>query len=109
MVATQVPLWTEHAGQASAATMSLAELKQRLQVGTKLTLIEAPWLAWRERRYRTVTHSQSNAIKLQDRDIPGPPGESWLEWRRGTTVEVTGDGFRIRNACGILGYLWGHR
>lgn len=105
MVATQVPLWTELAGQDGVeATMPLAELKRRLRVGTKLTLIEASYLGPGERRHRVVTDVQSNAVQLD-----GDGGESWLAWRRGTVVHVTGDGFRLRNDCGILGYLWGHR
>lgn len=70
--------------------MSIAELKRRLQKGTKLTLLAAPWLPEGQTLVRTVEIVQTNAIAMAPANlVVSKP--SWLYWK-GLAVEDHGDG-----------------
>lgn len=86
--------------------MTLAELKRRLQPGTRLTLLrnakgpcEEPRIVVRQLRYDCV--------------LARPDGqESHLQWPRfpgGQFIRDTADGFEIVNAAEhvMLAYRWG--
>lgn len=88
-------------------TMPLAELRRRLTVGTKVTLIAARYLKPGEERRRKVHRVQSNALAFIAPEIEGTE-LSWIYWQPGTRVEIVSeDIFRIVTPHYAISYRWG--
>ena len=76
-------------------SISVAELKRRLTLGTRLTLVRAPWLPEGQEIQRTVVVARATAIAMQPANLRKPDEHSWLYWK-GVQAEETAGGFKIK-------------
>lgn len=60
--------------------MTIAELKRLLTLGTKVVLVQAPWLTEGQEIERTVTRVSSGSIGMTPATLTNP-NESNLDWR----------------------------
>lgn len=69
---------------------TLADIKRRAQVGTRMLLMYAAGLpAGHAPIERTITHVQSNAIAMTP--WPGRTADSWLHWPVASWVRIEDD------------------
>jgi len=66
---------------------TLAEAKRRVRVGTKLTLLECPWMPWAEGQVREVTRVQTKEFALRLVKQDGSVVESWVDWGKASVFQ----------------------
>ena len=73
---------------------TLADVKRRAVVGTRLQLIASAWTpADRPPIERTVTKVQTNAIAMTP--WPGKTNDSWLWWPKAMDLRIDDDTFTV--------------
>lgn len=83
--------------------MTLAELKKKLTVGTRLLLVRE--LNVPCSKERTVYNVSSVDFMLQGNDIPG--NISYHQWPDPSALEETPEGFLIYGTCRVIAeYKW---
>ena len=68
-------------------TATLAEAKRRVQVGTKLTLMECPWMPWAVGQEREVTKVQTQQFALRLVRQDGSVVDSWVDWGKSSVFQ----------------------
>ena len=66
---------------------TLAEAKRRVRVGSKLTLIECPWMPWAVGQVREVTKVQSAKFALRLVRQDGSEVDSWVDWGKASVFQ----------------------
>jgi len=70
---------------------TLADAKRRVTVGTKLTLIECPWMPWAVGQVREVTKVQTKQFALHLVRQDGSEVDSWVDWGKASVFQYNPD------------------